>query len=329
MSLNEIIRAAGIDRIPVEWVLHWDEVMSSYAPPLPLTDEAFALLPTPIRERLRTLWHRITADDVLDKLRALCAYVAFECTPIWEEGGIWPMPSADWGGDWFYGCVLLSRLGEVMQTYADRGISRDILHDTLVDMEINTTLAQILYGRDGLVGVPFWWLTQHFSAQLFQLGRLQFVFKHLEEPIVAAPFSLHVGDGVLDVHIPAGSHLTENACLHSYKEAQAFYSAHFPELEICAMICDSWLLDPILADFLAADSNILAFARGFLHVRTSDEADDSILENVFEVRTDKYASLPERTALQRAIKAHLLAGGRIHGTLGVRPYKGGCISHDQ
>ena len=90
-----------------------------------------------------------------------------------------------------------------------------------------------------------------------------------------------------------------------------------PEHPIDTGTCDSWLLDPQLAEYLPATSNIVAFQRRFtLTDQPPDEqvidgrtrGDRSVLEFVFRSPGTPLDRLPQRTALERAAVTHLKAG---------------------
>ncbi len=67
--------------------------------------------------------------------------------------------------------------------YRARGIPDEILEDTMVDLSIwmNATFAQ--HGEHGLDNLG--WLLHHASGRLFRLGRLQFMHKTFDHPVIA------------------------------------------------------------------------------------------------------------------------------------------------
>src|SRR5262249_13055026 len=94
----------------------------------------------------------------------------------------------------------------------------------------------------------------------------------------------------------------------------------FPRTRYRYVHCHSWLLDPQLAEYLPADSNIVAFQRRFrrLPARLGVADDDlAVLAFVFErdrtpLQPGELDALPQRTALQRAIVTHLKVGRHWH-----------------
>jgi hypothetical protein len=79
----------------------------------------------------------------------------------------------------------------------------------------------------------------------------------------------------------------------------------------------SWLLDPVLAEYLPADSNLVRFQRRFALLPGGPDAGEDILRFVFGTLTTTVDRLPTRTALQRAVVAHLRAGGRWQNRKGM------------
>ena len=78
----------------------------------------------------------------------------------------------------------------------------------------------------------------------------------------------------------------------------------------------SWLLDPQLPEVLGEDSNIGRFCRRFTPVFTPGKG-EAVFDFVFLGHTpDERESLPEDTSLQRALKAHYMAGKAIYETWG-------------
>ncbi len=75
------------------------------------------------------------------------------------------------------------------------------------------------------------------------------------------------------------------------------------------MVCSSWLLAPTLGGLLPENSGIRRFA-GDYRLYDVDEEDQEFYEWLFGGHKP-LEELPEHTSLQRAVKAHLAAGGRL------------------
>ncbi len=128
---------------------------------------------------------------------------------------------------------------------------------------------------------------------------------------------LKPGDPVLDIHIPAGGPLSREDAIASMRQALVFFSKHFPKTPPAkALVCTTWLLDAQLAPFLKPDSNILGFQRLF-HLYPVECDAWSAFRFVFNLEipygqqaAPDLRALPRKSALERALIAHVEAGGR-------------------
>src|SRR5262249_8402423 len=131
----------------------------------------------------------------------------------------------------------------------------------------------------------------------YQLGRLQF-----ERRVTSR------GEGALGIHIPETGPMTVAGCDESIAWAHDFFPKHFPEETPVVATCSSWLLDPQLADYLPAASNVVKFQPRFTSRGTQPD-NESICRFVFHDRTPDLDAVPQKTTLQRAIVEHIRAGG--------------------
>lgn len=201
----------------------------------------------------------------------------------------WPFDeSAPWLNVW----TFLAALPDARALHAARGVPEEVSWATLSDLGRHTAIGRMLYGSGGLRDSG--WLSLHFTGRIYELGRLQFDCHREQE---------------LGVHIPATGPLVPEACDESFARAAAFFDAR-------DAVCTSWLLDPQLADYLSADSNIVRFQRRFELVDEGEEADDDVLRFVFSTLDPDLDRLPQRTTLERALVAHMRAGGHWRGPTG-------------
>lgn len=185
--------------------------------------------------------------------------------------------------------------------YVTRGISREIFLDTFRDLAIWADAFERENGRPGLG--EWGWCGRSVKMELFRLGRLQFQPDCLPEALEAEGERYEAGTPVLQVHIPAGEKLTPEAVAEALGRAKGFFGGAY-EL----FICRSWLLSPALEALLPEQSNILQFKRRFTLWGTGSKRQAE--ERVFGRLLDDPAGYPEDTALQRALKGHLLEGKR-------------------
>ncbi|GAA1684318.1 acyltransferase domain-containing protein [Fodinicola feengrottensis] len=220
----------------------------------------------------------------------------------------WPELPTSYGpvGRFFYVWVFLTALPAIRDWHAQHGItdaeSREILQDVGRQIAVHRRLF------DGVSGLHTQaWLTLHFRAQIFSFGRLQFERQHSR---VTVPDVLALGDPVLSVHIPETGPLLPAACDASFAAAAKFYREHFPAEKYELAVCRSWLMDTQLADYLPAESNIMAFQNRFTSSGEQSPGDAAVLEFVFRYAGTNLDSLPQDTGLQRAVVAHLRSGKR-------------------
>ena len=207
-------------------------------------------------------------------------------------------------GRYFFVYVYLAALAHVRRFHKQRNVPDDISWASLSDIGRNLRRDRLLLGDGGLRTSG--WLTLHFRGALYQLGRLQFNRSQVRAAHVADAF--REGEPAVGVHIPESGPLTRESCDESLAEASTFFARHFPETPTRLAICTSWLLDPQLADYLDAGSNIMRFQKRFAIVGEGTNGDAEVLRFVFHRIAPNIDELPQRTTLERAIVAHLRAG---------------------
>ena len=197
-------------------------------------------------------------------------------------------------------------------TYATLGIPKNILLDTLSDIVIWVDTYATYGNSFGLMEVG--WLSNHFSAKLFRLGRLQFCMGAAEHDIPEA--NVAKGNSVLEVHIPAGGSMRLEDCKASIAAARTFFATYFPKFHYRAFTCHSWLLDGTLAKFLNENSNILQFQT--LFTVAQNDTSDAIFKYIFrwDATRDTLEQFEPQSKLAAAIKPYALNGGTFYESLG-------------
>lgn len=143
-----------------------------------------------------------------------------------------------------------------------------------------------------------WWFVRQLSLREFRIGALEYEL---------------TGEGI-SIHIPSDARLDERSVRESLARCQSFLREFFPDYADAEFYCDSWLLSPVLKELLPQSSNILFFQS--LFERDSSRESRALLEWVYPGFSGEDKDLPENTALQRAIKAYLLSGGKLDWTKG-------------
>lgn len=223
-------------------------------------------------------------------------------------------------GRYFGVTVFLALLPYVRAHHRELGVPEEISRRTLADLGRNMAVCRRMRGTGGLLTPS--WIKLHFRGELYQLGRLQFqlgeVLGVAGASMAEAGRSEREGDPCLSIHIPDFSGpLTPGACARSLAEARAFFPRHYPGVRFGVAVCESWLLDPQLREYLPGRSNILGFQDLFERITAWDEdRDEDTVRFVYGNPDIPVAELPRRTSLERAVAGHLRAGRHWHGGVG-------------
>jgi hypothetical protein len=121
------------------------------------------------------------------------------------------------------------------------------------------------------------------------------------------------GDPCLGIHIAATGPMDHETCGESMRQAGPFFLKHFPERPFKAFTCSSWLLDSQLEGALPADSNIVRFLSEFYLFPLPYGNSEQTYERVFDNHKIDIAAAPQKSTLQKAVVAHVKAGGRWRG----------------
>lgn len=194
---------------------------------------------------------------------------------------------------------MLAAACRTRQMYGQWGIPDSIFLDTMRCFprflrETKQITGEWIYDRS-------FWTWRQTSGLLFRLGTLEF------------EYAVQQGAPVLSVHIPSDAGLTEDGLCKSYEAAGRFWTERREALcfagEPKEIWCSTWLLSPELGKLLPPGSGIRRFASGY-ELTQFDPDNESFYRWLFEGKR-RPEELPGRTSLQRAVKAHLAAGGTI------------------
>ncbi len=156
---------------------------------------------------------------------------------------------------WLY-CVPTAK-----EYYEKRGISEEVFYDTMKDLSCKTRECKEVHKKTGTYSP---WFYLHFSYVYFGLGRLQFYIEtYAHNTYSKNGYTVKKGDTIYSCHIPSGSKLTEEKCMHSFQKAYEFFKADL-ENDILPLTCRSWLLYPPYTErVFPKGSNIEKFANLF------------------------------------------------------------------
>ena len=149
-----------------------------------------------------------------------------------------------------------------------------------------------------------WWFPRQLAMELFRLGSLEYELMPHEEGLRVY------------IHIPTDASLAPEALEDSFARFRAFAAEFFPEMAKAPLYCDSWLMSPVLEQFLPASSRILGFQRRF-RIFSVDSENTGAIGWVYPGHKEPSEQLPEETSLQKRMKPFLLAGGKPGWAAGV------------
>ncbi len=126
---------------------------------------------------------------------------------------------------------------------------------------------------------------------------------------------LTAGDKIVSVHIPTGGPLTPEVCERDFALGREVIERCFTDFKM--FYCTSWLLDTELKSITGKEGNVTRFGDRFTRFPMKSNA-KAVFTYVFDALPETPpAELPEKSSFARAIKAHLINGGRVYGASGV------------
>ena len=126
------------------------------------------------------------------------------------------------------------------------------------------------------------------------------------------------GDRVINMHIPASGPLKTDDCKASFRRMKEFFNKFAPDYGFKALVCTSWMLDPQYQELLPESSNIRQFQKlGHLISLPERDTTEGTMWRIWgdaakNLPPDK---LPANTSLEKAVRQHLLNGGKMHSGL--------------
>ena len=209
-------------------------------------------------------------------------------------------------------CMLTAAARYTRRWYRQQGIGDDVFLDpmkafTRFTCESLDRHGHYAFDRD-------FWTYRQLSLTLFRTGTLE--YEHVDGEQVPKVLRARPMPQAVSLHIPSDADMHEAVVDDSLCRWRSFEEMFRPQWLGLPLICESWLLSPQLRHLLPSDSRILAFQRRFEIVSCDWDSPDW-REWVFDANPAPVEQLPENTALRKAMKRHLLAGGKIGVGIGV------------
>lgn len=247
--------------------------------------------------------------------------------PLPPQGyAAWPVVPEAAGpvGMFVYAWALLTVVPDLLEVHRRRGIAEAVTRDTVAALGGVMAAHFEVTGVRGVGLFPLWGPPQRVCGVDYTIGRHDFTRAEMA-------FGDGVAGYVLQVHVPPSGPLIESDSEASIVRARRFFAEHYPNQPISGLVCKSWILDPQLADYLAPESNLIQFQRGFQlipHVPLDDESegDREMMRLGLQLMVPADGPLtdadldriPTTTTLHRAFVDHLRKGGHWHKRTGIQ-----------
>ncbi|MBQ7922782.1 MAG: DUF5596 domain-containing protein [Clostridia bacterium] len=206
------------------------------------------------------------------------------------------------------------------EIFMKENIPERVFMDSMKNIRVWTnTYAE---NHDGKLGMNLYsFIHLNLRGTFLRHGRFEYCrMEHYQHEFEIQGHQVHKGDLIIDTHIPADGPMRPEDMLESFRLAHEYYKNG----DISVFICHSWLLHPSIKEFCAPESNMRKFFDYFHIVHCSDNPKCADMKRVFgdSASYDHLEDLPERTSLQRSLKAYLLKGGVMGGAMGAFLYDG-------
>jgi GNAT domain-containint protein/N-acyltransferase family protein len=214
--------------------------------------------------------------------------------------------------------LFLATLPLTIDWQQRQGVPAEPCWAVFADLGRQMDIYRSAYGTTG-VEEP-WWLLLHLRGLIYEFGRLQYNMLRIGAGLMspqcwyddAEAGRLGAGfrpcDDAVGVHIPETGPMTPQACADSLASARTFFGNYFPSPTRRLAICESWLLDGQLTEYLSSDTNIIQFQRLFEIAPGWRSGDKDVAQFIFQRGVEDLDEVPQQTTLQRAILSHLRAG---------------------
>lgn len=218
---------------------------------------------------------------------------------------------------------LVQAVPRLQALYEKKGISQEILWDTLIDLTCKLREHHDLNGDWGTDAVS--WYRRLFAAKIIKLGRMEF------EPIGykwETPYcGVGKGSPVMNMHVPSCGSLPPEAVLDSLKQAYRYFGH---DGEPMTFVGSSWLLYPPLCEAVFGEnSNLYKFYRCFDILEQYPDPDNKNFWRIFNLRytPDALEKAPADTTLRRNLLAWMKAGNDMGVGRGAFRFDGENILH--
>lgn len=213
------------------------------------------------------------------------------------------------------------------QRFSEKNVPEDIFWASMSDIRYKLMECKNTYGIWGISFIP--WYYGYYEAARYDLGRLQFEEKYLEQERYSHGETIVLkGNSIVNTHIPSSGSLLKEDVIDSLKRAYDFMEFKYDGKMFIA--CKSWLLYPSYKHLFGEKSNIRQFIDLFDVYDVVDDEDFAFgCEHVFcREATCEIHQLPQDTSLQRAFVNYMKQDNPKFGRgYGMMVMKDGKIIH--
>lgn len=245
---------------------------------------------TPITDAFNKLFDIAVGNEAFESIEAFCKK---------EHNGLKSL------------AVYLMAALHTKELYEEKGIDTKIYIETMI---MFTRFVNEYKNSYGIYGFDRgFWVYRILAINLFRIGELEYEMYRMWQGIEG---HFITGEYVLYVHIPSDAILTRENLDKSYHMAGEFFKKFFKEFKYKCFYTHTWLLSKELKKLLPETSKILLFQSDY-EIISIDEEDTSFMRWVYKRKYEDLHELTENTSLERNIKKHLLAGGKIGSGAGM------------
>lgn len=260
-------------------------------------------------ETLEKLMPRISAEEA-DKL---ARYLTDETIPFPEKRERMAKFAEQEDGNLLCVLIYMAATGYAYEKYKARGIPDEVFYDTFNCLPEKMETYKKHFGKWGYTA-PTWSISQ-LNLTLFRIGRLSYNFVPApHEPLCAKDKVLATeNEPYIYIHISDNEKLV--GCEESIREARAFFKKFYPEYADCIYVTNTWLLDPLLAEILPENSNIMQFQKIF-NIYDRYDCKTEVLKRIFGEEKESLDAYSPATSLARAVIDYLKSGKELGRGLG-------------
>ena len=328
----------------------------------------------------------VTAADIISSDEELVLFIYTLVAIIEEKASLDILPMPDRKSvetDYAPLFSLMYFFDDMIANMEKRGLSNDVITDTLYGFECEMNEHYLVYGRSGIRTCVSWFLL-FLHGEIIRVGRFHMQFKKFDDKIrvykkdddikilidgaevhkkgmlfgskgqedengrffaeitkdengitgytvdelgncITKKITLNgydeilkYGDDVISVHIPADGPLDYEYSEQSYDKTMRIVRECYPEYDIKAFVCWSWLMSKEIKQIMGRDTNITRFSNEY-HVYPTLSQAISVYSSLFNLPAPVTPKmLPEKSSMQTSVKKYLMDGHYIYERAGIR-----------